>query len=196
MLCSQQFTDLASLSALAKYTTGGVYCYPGFIPARDASKLQSEIKHNLTRQTGVLSSRQLLCHRSLAFPLPTDPFSFFMYDVTVLDVLSACSLTHSHTHLTPLLAHQMLHHSKADVFSCSCTCVLALLLCRLECCHPCWSLCRVSCTVQGCESLGVGFSSISDAFSEAAHTAKGVLLQRTQSVFHAVPPSLDLSVMP
>ena len=56
VLCSQQFTDLASLSALAKYTTGGVYCYPGFNQARDAPKLQTEIKHNLTRPTGLLSS--------------------------------------------------------------------------------------------------------------------------------------------
>lgn len=54
MLCSQQFTDLASLSALAKYTTGGVYCYPGYNPARDAPKLQTEISHNLTRQTGTV----------------------------------------------------------------------------------------------------------------------------------------------
>ncbi len=52
-MCSQQFTDLASLSALAKYTTGGVYCYPGYDPARDALKLQTEITHNLTRQTGM-----------------------------------------------------------------------------------------------------------------------------------------------
>ena len=56
MMClmrSQQFTDLASLSALSKYTTGGLYCYPGYNPARDASKLQTEIQHNLTRQTGM-----------------------------------------------------------------------------------------------------------------------------------------------
>ena len=53
LMCSQQFTDLASLSALAKYTTGGVYCYPGYDPARDALKLQTEITHNLTRQTGL-----------------------------------------------------------------------------------------------------------------------------------------------
>ena len=67
MPCSQQFTDLASLSALAKYTTGGVYCYPGFNPARDAPKLQTEIKHNLTRQTGLFFSSELLCHSGLEF---------------------------------------------------------------------------------------------------------------------------------
>ena len=70
-LCSQQFTDLASLSALAKYTTGGVYCYPGFNPARDAPKLQTEIKHNLTRQTGLVFSSKLLCYSGLIFSLPT-----------------------------------------------------------------------------------------------------------------------------
>lgn len=130
VLCSQQFTDLASLSALAKYTTGGVYCYPGFIPARDAPKLQTEIKHNLTRQTGVLSSYQLISYHCLAFLLPT-PLIF---------LLLACSLTQTLT-LTPLLARHMLHCSSLTFSSCSCTCVWALLLCRLGFCHSCLSLC-------------------------------------------------------
>ncbi|KAL3141459.1 hypothetical protein ABBQ32_005024 [Trebouxia sp. C0010 RCD-2024] len=63
---SQQFTDLASLSALAKYTTGGVYCYPGFNQARDAPKLQTEIKHNLTRQTGWEGVMRVRCSKGLS----------------------------------------------------------------------------------------------------------------------------------
>ncbi|DBA76931.1 TPA: hypothetical protein ACH3X1_009527 [Trebouxia sp. C0004] len=63
---SQQFTDLASLSALAKYTTGGVYCYPGFDPARDALKLHTEITHNLTRQTGWEGVMRVRCSKGLS----------------------------------------------------------------------------------------------------------------------------------
>ncbi|KAL0025356.1 hypothetical protein WJX79_010862 [Trebouxia sp. C0005] len=63
---SQQFTDLASLSALAKYTTGGVYCYPGYDPARDALKLQTEITHNLTRQTGWEGVMRVRCSKGLS----------------------------------------------------------------------------------------------------------------------------------
>jgi len=70
-MCSQQFTDLASLSALAKYTTGGVYCYPGYDPARDAIKLQTEITHNLTRQTGMRCSPFLAQMRQLLVNAPT-----------------------------------------------------------------------------------------------------------------------------
>ena len=52
--CSQAnpYVDMASLSALAKYTTGSVYYTPGFTPQTHAVKVQHEIVHNLTRTTG------------------------------------------------------------------------------------------------------------------------------------------------
>ena len=52
--CSQAnpYVDMASLSALAKYTTGSVYYTPGFTPQTHAVKVQHEVVHNLTRTTG------------------------------------------------------------------------------------------------------------------------------------------------
>ena len=52
--CSQAnpYVDMASLSALAKYTTGSVHYTPGFTPQTHAVKVQHEIVHNLTRTTG------------------------------------------------------------------------------------------------------------------------------------------------
>ena len=101
VLCSQQFTDLASLSALAKYTTGGVYCYPGFNPARDAPKLQTEIKHNLTRQTGGFFSSQLLCDCGLMFILPI------------------CTHSLSHPLLTQPLLLTLLHYHMVHIIELS-----------------------------------------------------------------------------
>ncbi len=46
------YADLASLGALPKYTCGSLYYYPGFNAARDAAKLEAELTHNLTRETG------------------------------------------------------------------------------------------------------------------------------------------------
>ena len=52
MCCSREFTDLASIGALPKYTCGQLYYYPSFSRERDGIKLTHEIVHNLTRTTG------------------------------------------------------------------------------------------------------------------------------------------------
>ncbi len=52
--CSQGYTDLASLGQLPKYTCGQLYYYPAYSHERDATKLQHELSHNLTRTTGAL----------------------------------------------------------------------------------------------------------------------------------------------
>jgi hypothetical protein len=50
---SSEYTDLASLAALPKYTCGQLYFYPGFSAQRDGRKLTHELSHNLTRPTGL-----------------------------------------------------------------------------------------------------------------------------------------------
>lgn len=52
---SANYADLASIGALPKYTCGSLYYYPGFSAARDATKLQAELRHNLLRETGGLA---------------------------------------------------------------------------------------------------------------------------------------------
>jgi protein transport protein SEC24 len=47
-----QYTDLASLAALCKYTGGQVYYFPSFGAQRDGPKLNFDLKRNLLRETG------------------------------------------------------------------------------------------------------------------------------------------------
>lgn len=49
---SNQFADVATLSILAKYSSGSCYYYPGFYAPRDGQKFHSDLTHLLTRATG------------------------------------------------------------------------------------------------------------------------------------------------
>ena len=51
---SREYTDLASLGSLPKYTCGQLYYYPSFAREKDGVKLTHEVVHNLTRTTGEL----------------------------------------------------------------------------------------------------------------------------------------------
>lgn len=51
-LFSGQYTDLATLSVLSKYSAGTVYYYPAFLGRRDGPKFESELRHCLLRATG------------------------------------------------------------------------------------------------------------------------------------------------
>ncbi len=51
-LFSSQYTDLATLAVLSKYTAGDTYYYPAFFGKRDGAKFESELTHCLTRPTG------------------------------------------------------------------------------------------------------------------------------------------------
>jgi len=51
-LFSSQFTDVASIGFLPKFTGGQVYFYPGFTAQRDSDKFCSELMRDLTRETG------------------------------------------------------------------------------------------------------------------------------------------------
>jgi protein transport protein SEC24 len=50
-LFSSQFTDIASIGFLPKFTGGQVYYYPGFTAARDSDKFCSELMRCLSRET-------------------------------------------------------------------------------------------------------------------------------------------------
>jgi protein transport protein SEC24 len=51
-LFSAQYTDLATISVLSKYTAGNTYYYPAFFGTRDGVKFEKELCHCLTRSTG------------------------------------------------------------------------------------------------------------------------------------------------
>ena len=51
-LFANQYTDVATLSVLAKYSAGATYFYPGFFAPRDGEKFHCDLKHVLTRATG------------------------------------------------------------------------------------------------------------------------------------------------
>jgi protein transport protein SEC24 len=50
-LFSAQYTDVATLSVLSKYTGGSTYYYAGFYSPRDGVKFERELHHCLTRAT-------------------------------------------------------------------------------------------------------------------------------------------------
>jgi protein transport protein SEC24 len=50
-LFSNQYTDVATFSALAKYTSGNTFYYPGFFGPRDGEKFETEMHQTLTRAT-------------------------------------------------------------------------------------------------------------------------------------------------
>lgn len=50
-LFSPQYTDLATLACLSKYTAGTTHYYPGFTGRTDGKKFEKELQHCLTRST-------------------------------------------------------------------------------------------------------------------------------------------------
>jgi protein transport protein SEC24 len=51
-LFSAQYTDLATISVLSKYTAGACFYYPAFNSLRDGAKFERELTHTLTQSTG------------------------------------------------------------------------------------------------------------------------------------------------
>ena len=59
-LFSAQYTDLATVSALSKYTSGSCYYYPAFSQLRDGKKFEYDLHRALTRATafeGMIAKR-------------------------------------------------------------------------------------------------------------------------------------------
>lgn len=64
-LFANQFTDLATLAVLSKYTSGTTYFYPGFYGPRDAAKFEYELSHCLTRAIGFEAVMRVRATRGL-----------------------------------------------------------------------------------------------------------------------------------
>jgi protein transport protein SEC24 len=64
-LFSGQFTDLATLSVLSKYTSGSCYFYPMFSLVRDGQRFERELQHTLTRPTAFEAVMRVRCSRGL-----------------------------------------------------------------------------------------------------------------------------------
>lgn len=66
-LFASQYTDLATLSCLSKYTAGHTYYYPAFHAPRDGNKFQAELQHTLTRATAFEAVMRVRATRGLRF---------------------------------------------------------------------------------------------------------------------------------
>eukprot|EP01038_Epipyxis_sp_PR26KG_P006349 gene6349-8746_t len=66
-LFSGQYTDLATISVLSKYTSGSTYYYPSFHGPRDGLKFEKELSHNLTRATAFEAVMRVRATRGLRF---------------------------------------------------------------------------------------------------------------------------------
>ena len=64
-LFSGQYTDVATLSMLSKYTSGTCYYYPAYNAARDGTKFHKELTHNLSRPTGFEAVMRVRATRGL-----------------------------------------------------------------------------------------------------------------------------------
>lgn len=66
-LFSGQYTDLATLAVLSKYTAGSTYYYPAFVAARDGAKFEYDLHHDLTRATAFEAVMRVRATRGLRF---------------------------------------------------------------------------------------------------------------------------------
>lgn len=66
-LFSSQYTDLVTISSLAKYTGGTCYYYPAFLGSRDGVKFEKDLQHNLVRATAFESVMRVRATRGLRF---------------------------------------------------------------------------------------------------------------------------------
>lgn len=66
-LFSGQYTDVATISTLSKYTAGSCYYYPAFFAPRDGLKYEKELYHDLTRATAFEAVMRVRATRGLRF---------------------------------------------------------------------------------------------------------------------------------
>ncbi|EXJ62307.1 hypothetical protein A1O7_02741 [Cladophialophora yegresii CBS 114405] len=59
------YMDIATLGHVSRLTGGEMFFYPNFVAPRDALKLQLEIKHSLTRETGYQALMKVRCSTGL-----------------------------------------------------------------------------------------------------------------------------------
>jgi protein transport protein SEC24 len=66
-LFSAQYTDLATIAVLSKYSGGSTYYYPGFYGARDGTKFEKELCKCLVRATAFEAVMRIRATRGLRF---------------------------------------------------------------------------------------------------------------------------------
>jgi len=66
-LFSSQYTDLATISVLSKYTAGSTYYYPSFLSARDGARFEGDLQHDLTRATAFEAVMRVRATRGIRF---------------------------------------------------------------------------------------------------------------------------------
>ena len=99
------YQDLPSLGALAKYTGGQCYYYPGFSKDKDSKKLLEELERNVSRETAWESVMRIRCSKGLRI---SSFYGHFFVRSTDLLALPACDadktfaveITHEETLIT------------------------------------------------------------------------------------------------
>lgn len=64
-LFSSQYTDVATLGSLSKFSAGQLYYYPSFAADRDGEKFKRELAHCLTRETGWEAVMRVRCTKGM-----------------------------------------------------------------------------------------------------------------------------------
>ena len=64
-LFSPNYTDVATIGAMSRYTAGNVYHYPGFNAATEGERFARDLTRNLTRTTGFEAVMRLRCSRGV-----------------------------------------------------------------------------------------------------------------------------------
>lgn len=104
------YMDLPSLGALAKYTGGQLYHYPGFAAERDGVKLRSEIVRNLTRELAWEAVMRIRCSKGLRISVFHGHFFIRSTDLLALpccdaDKAFAVEICHEETMVTGQVAY-------------------------------------------------------------------------------------------
>ncbi|CAD7697205.1 unnamed protein product [Ostreobium quekettii] len=115
------FIDLASLSALPRYTGGQVYYYPGFHCQRDATKLQAELSWNLKRTTAWEAVMRIRCSKGLRIIGFTGHFFIRSSDLLALPTVDPDKSFAIHlTHEDSVLESQTVYLQCALLYTSSC----------------------------------------------------------------------------
>ncbi len=114
------YQDLPSLGALAKYTGGQCYYYPGFNKDKDSRKLDAELHRNLTREIAWESVMRIRCSKGLRI---SSFFGHFFVRSTDLLALPACDADKTFaveiTHEETLIAGQASYLQAALLYTSS-----------------------------------------------------------------------------
>jgi protein transport protein SEC24 len=64
-LFSPRYTDVASIAAISRFTSGQTFYYPGFTSMADGARFHSDLVHDLTRTTGFEAVMRVRCSRGV-----------------------------------------------------------------------------------------------------------------------------------